>query len=173
MDKDHASIIRREIKDGTTISNCIERICDLLQTDNAGAVEALVEVFALRANAANSAFGAFGMVDEYDTQRGLATLSLLYEIVRRKDAWNNETSAGSCWFDLLHASSRDEIANKANESIENSDWEGASDALRQSYLTIMRSYLQACEKAEIVARLAERLQRKVAELEIKLQEKTS
>ena len=162
--------IRRRIKDGTTVSKCLQVIQDRFKVDRTHSVGLLLESFCLGPGLTQKAVGSFQRTDASSTQNGLATFLLLPEIVRLRGRWDEKPDPMSDhWFELLSCSSIDSIKSQALGSIEgDKDWNNAPTGLREQFMTAECSRLFLSEFGEIVARLAERLQRRIDELETEL-----
>jgi hypothetical protein len=167
-ERDEAVVeVRRLIKQGATVPKCLQFICTKLGVDSSGAIDFFRAAFCLSLNAIPKARGGFQRADAENTQRGLATLLVLPMILQNRDKWDEiDSQSSSNWFDLLLCSSSESIAATALASIEgDQNWNNVPAAVKEQYLTAERNRLVLSEYAEIISRLAERLQLRIDQLE--------
>ena len=159
--------LRELVKEGATVSKSLRFIESKLNIDEPAAMVFFRATFRLGFGVAAKVAGGYPKTDRDNTQRGFATLLVLPLIVESRDQWDDaDREPFGHWFDSLASNSIKAITDQARASIEgDSDWANVSDAVREQYLTAERSRLVLSEYGEIVARLAERLQSRVDELE--------
>jgi len=167
---EHILWVRDLIKKGATIPGCLRAIQNRVEVDHPRAVEILRAAFCLGPGVTQKASAAFSKPDDSKAEQGLATFLILPQIIRSRTEWDESSEQTTeNWFNALACSSPDKLEQQALATIQGSRvWENVPPAVRDQYLTVERSRLKLSEFGEIVARLAEQLQRRVEELEAEL-----
>jgi|GEM_PF-5889055 len=161
--------LRELFREGATVSRLLSRAKEELGPDarNHEIAKLVRQSFGLSPGGWNLLAGteSFGNGEEHDSK---LTWVFLPEILMTRQQWDTSTEEGSArWYDGLERHSLKEFREyvEGHHGLGAEGWASLSEADRANILTIETTRLSLSEDVQILAALAEQLQRRVTELE--------
>jgi hypothetical protein len=166
--------LRDQLKDGATPLRLIRDIIAQLgdTTSSREVQEVLEESFQLPIVRLSPSLD----LGQKSYRQGILNRTLLAEIVANRERWEaliSSSRGNSSWLDGVQVTSPEEVRMKAAAEsypgLSRESWAALSPDEQQALLVQLASGLVLSDRVEVLARLAERLQEKIDELEGRIQ----